>query len=251
MRGERLRRLGIVLAVLAIAGAAFVVPAPAAPVTITVPYSALPVADAHLDGDPGTGDWSGALSWVIPLENLAAAPYGSGTLVAKHDGTYVFFRVDGTSDVPWTSAAGSHFWFGIFLGTTVSAHHNGNQDGVFFGEDVYTTAPPLVAVDTYGDGTPPPTDPAQSLLGEMRATGSGAPDRAPPVATLPAPADAAYVRESVPVTATATDNVGVVSVTFLLDGNPLSVDTAAPYAHSWDTTAAPDGAHTVRADAPA
>jgi len=315
MRGERLRRLGIVLAVLAIAGAAFVVPAPAAPVTITVPYSALPVADAHLDGDPGTGDWSGAQSWVIPLENGPPAPYESATLVAKHDGTYVFFRVDGTSDVPWASAAGSHFWFGIFLGTTVSSHHNGNQDGVFFGEDAYTTAPPLVAVDTYGDGQPPPTDPAQSLLGEMRATGiaapyaftaewkrrlntgdandvqfladastayyfypttdsngggSGggtishrratndnimrfatvpAPDSTPPVATLTTPADAAYVRQTVSVTATATDNVGVVSVTFLLDGNPLSVDTAAPYAHSWDTTAAPDGAHTVRADA--
>ena len=66
-----------------------------AAVTITVPYSSTPVADADLEGSPGTGAWSDALSVAIPLENGAAAPYGSATLYAKHDGTSVYFRIDG------------------------------------------------------------------------------------------------------------------------------------------------------------
>ena len=52
------------------------------------------------------------------------------------------------------------------------------------------------------------------------------------------------------VSATATDNVAVAGVQFLLDGAALgSEDTTAPYSMTWDTTTAPNGVHTIQARA--
>ncbi|MEA2240725.1 MAG: hypothetical protein QOD24_281, partial [Solirubrobacteraceae bacterium] len=50
------------------------------------------------------------------------------------------------------------------------------------------------------------------------------------------------------VTATASDDAGVTGVQFRLDGAPLGAeDTSAPYATTWDTTAATNGPHTLTA----
>jgi hypothetical protein len=54
------------------------------------------------------------------------------------------------------------------------------------------------------------------------------------------------------VSATATDNVGVVGVQFLLDGAPLgNEDTTAPYSVRWNTNTAAvtRGSHTLSARA--
>ncbi len=73
-------------------------------------------------------------------------------------------------------------------------------------------------------------------------------DTTPPTVSITAPTAAATVVGTVSVTATATDNVGVVGVQFKLDGVSLGAEvTAAPYAVSWDTTAAANGAHTLKA----
>ena len=53
-----------------------------------------------------------------------------------------------------------------------------------------------------------------------------------------------------PVEASATDNVGVTSVQFKIDGVHVgSADTAAPYRVSWNTTTVADGSHTITAEA--
>ena len=175
MRGVASRKPGLVLASILLVLVVLVIPAPAAPITATVPYSATVVADGDLEGNPATGAWSDAGSWTIPLENGAASPYGSATLLAKHDGTYVYFRIDGSIDVPWTSAGGNHFWFGIIFNSVTTGHHASWQDGVFFGEDAYTSAPPLLAVDTYGGNKLPTKDGQQDNLGRMAASGAAAP----------------------------------------------------------------------------
>src|SRR5207248_2054264 len=74
------------------------------------------------------------------------------------------------------------------------------------------------------------------------------PDTTPPVVSITAPTSSATVTGTISVTATATDNVGVVGVQFKLDGANLGAEvTTAPYAVPWNTTAAPNGAHTLRA----
>src|SRR5262245_6971570 len=82
------------------------------------------------------------------------------------------------------------------------------------------------------------------------ATGSGAAlaDTTPPTIALTAPLGGATVSGKVIVSASATDNVGVVSVQFKLDGVSLGGQaTTPPYALTWDTTTAASGAHTLSA----
>ena len=75
-----------------------------------------------------------------------------------------------------------------------------------------------------------------------------APDTEPPTATITAPINGATVQNTVTVTADAADNVAVVGVQFLLDGQNLgNEDTTAPYSVSWDTLAAANGNHTLSA----
>ncbi|MBX4200052.1 PQQ-dependent sugar dehydrogenase [Candidatus Parcubacteria bacterium] len=76
-------------------------------------------------------------------------------------------------------------------------------------------------------------------------------DTTPPTVTLTAPLNSTIVSgTNTLVTATASDNVGVVGVQFLLDGTNLGAeDTSSPYSMTWNTTTATNGAHTVSARA--
>src|SRR5258705_4703862 len=70
---------------------------------------------------------------------------------------------------------------------------------------------------------------------------------------MSAPAGGATVSgASVTVSATASDNVGVVGVQFKLDGttNVGAEDTTSPYAIVWNSTTVGDGSHTLSAVAP-
>ncbi|MEC4749602.1 N,N-dimethylformamidase beta subunit family domain-containing protein [Methylomicrobium sp. Wu6] len=80
--------------------------------------------------------------------------------------------------------------------------------------------------------------------------GSGA-DTTAPTVSMTVPANGATVSgSSVTVSANASDNVGVSSVQFLLDGASLGApDTVAPYSITWDSTLASNGAHTLSARA--
>src|SRR5262249_19788423 len=78
--------------------------------------------------------------------------------------------------------------------------------------------------------------------------GSGNPsDTTPPTVSVTAPADGSSVSGTVTVSATASDNVAVSGVQFLLDGANLGAeDTTSPYSISWDTSAL-SGSHTLSA----
>ena len=79
---------------------------------------------------------------------------------------------------------------------------------------------------------------------------AGGTDTVAPTAAITAPTGGATVSGTVTVAATASDNVGVAGVQFLLDNNALGAeDTTAPYSVSWDTTTAANGTHTLVARA--
>ncbi|WP_258046262.1 galactose oxidase-like domain-containing protein [Leifsonia shinshuensis] len=62
------------------------------------------------------------------------------------------------------------------------------------------------------------------------------------------PAGGSTVAGTVAVSATATDDVGVASVQFLLDGAPLSsAVTSSPYTIQWDSTSVANGSHSLSA----
>jgi hypothetical protein len=74
-------------------------------------------------------------------------------------------------------------------------------------------------------------------------------DSTSPTVSLSAPTSGSTVSgSSTTVSATASDNVGVVGVQFKLDGSALDVeDTSAPYSIVWDTTLASDASHILTA----
>lgn len=78
---------------------------------------------------------------------------------------------------------------------------------------------------------------------------SGATDSTPPTVTVTVPSAGASVRgTAVTVTATASDNVGVVGVQFKLDGVDINPEEFnLPYSILWDSTTASNGAHTITA----
>ena len=76
----------------------------------------------------------------------------------------------------------------------------------------------------------------------------GPADTIAPTVSMTAPADTATLSGSAPVSATATDNVGVAGVQFLLDGVNLGAeDMASPFSMTWNTAATANGLHTVAA----
>ncbi len=92
-------------------------------------------------------------------------------------------------------------------------------------------------------------DPAGNLAvsGDFTFT-TRALDSVPPSASITAPIAGATVSNSVTVSASASDNIGVVGVQFKLDGaNMGAEDTGAPYSISWNTTTAANGGHTITA----
>jgi len=72
-------------------------------------------------------------------------------------------------------------------------------------------------------------------------------DTTPPTVSLTAPSNGATVSDTITVSATASDNVGVDHVTFQVDGSTIATDSTSPYQTSLDTTILSDGSHTIKA----
>ena len=98
----------------------------------------------------------------------------------------------------------------------------------------------VTVTGTFGNG---------SKSGSFTLVPAAAGDTTPPTASITSPAAGATVSGTIGIQANASDNVGVTRVDFLVDGSLLSSDMTAPFAASWNTANAANGAHslTVRA----
>ncbi len=79
--------------------------------------------------------------------------------------------------------------------------------------------------------------------------GAGGGDTTAPSVAISSPSNGNTVSGTVTVQAAASDNVGVASVSFKVDGNQQAVDTTSPYSFSWNTTTVANGSHTLTATA--
>ncbi|HBV33037.1 TPA: hypothetical protein DIC39_00030 [Patescibacteria group bacterium] len=86
-------------------------------------------------------------------------------------------------------------------------------------------------------------------LGLNDGGGSAPPsDTSLPTVSLSQPVSGATVSGTITLTATASDNVGVVGVQFKVDDqNIASEDVTSPYSVNWDSALVADGSHTVSA----
>jgi hypothetical protein len=74
-------------------------------------------------------------------------------------------------------------------------------------------------------------------------------DTTKPTVSLSAPKTGATLTWTVTLSATASDNIGIKQVDFLVDGNLAKSATGSPYTVSWDSTSVGNGTHSVAARA--
>jgi hypothetical protein len=74
-------------------------------------------------------------------------------------------------------------------------------------------------------------------------------DPTAPTVSLTSPANGSGVAGQVTLQATASDNVAVDHVDFLVDGLLVGTAPAAPFAYNWDSTTVADGSHNITARA--
>jgi fibronectin type 3 domain-containing protein len=219
-------------------------------------------------------------AWVYPT----SAPTGWRAIIDKNvDGYYLFASTD-NGDRPagggtWTSGNQNTFgpsaipvnaWTHLattFDGTTVRLFVNGVQvaSQAQSAQLAPTTATLQIGADFY------PTEYFAGLIDEVRIynralspaeiqvdmqtpVSAGAPpsqsDTTPPSVNITSPATGATVVNTVAVSANATDDVGVASVQFLLDGVALGSPVGnAPFSVAWDTATAVAGNHVLQARA--
>jgi hypothetical protein len=73
-------------------------------------------------------------------------------------------------------------------------------------------------------------------------------DATPPTVGVTSPTDGGAVFGTVGIAASASDNIRIAGVLFLVDDQPLGPeDTTAPYEAAWSTTASSNGSHVVKA----
>jgi len=194
-------------------------------------------------------------AWIAPLQAFAQLlpplPLPGGSLVVTIASPGSGSTVSGTVPV---SASVS------IVGSLTVASVQFRLDGANLGaQDI--SAPYSVSWNTTasGNGSHTLTAVARDLLGvqftsaPVTVTVNNAPPPPPPDTTLPAvsvtsPASGATVSGITGVTASASDNVGVVGVQFRIDGTNFGAeDTSAPYSISWNTASATNGSHTITA----
>jgi hypothetical protein len=118
-----------------------------------------------------------------------------------------------------------------------------------------TSAPYTFALNTasYPNGSHTLTAIARDAAGNQTASAAitvniSNTDTTPPTVSMTAPANGATLSGTANLACTASDNVGVASVQFQIDGaNVGTADTSAPYTFALNTASYPNGSHTLKA----
>lgn len=208
---------------------------------------------------------------------VVAAAGNSGTYDATAENPFILSvaATDETDAQAWFSnsgpyvdlaAPGTNIWttepFGIYLpeeGTSMSSPIVAGIAALMLGSNAAVT--PTVAVQLLEATAVDLGDPGyDAVYGHGRVDALAAvqaakryqpaQDLTAPTVSLVAPAAGASLTGSaIPVSATASDNVAVTQVDFLVDGVLVASDTTAPYAFTFDSRAKADGSHTLQARA--
>ncbi|MEP7352902.1 MAG: Ig-like domain-containing protein [Acidobacteriota bacterium] len=160
----------------------------------------------------------------------------TGTLVAETTQAVVLLDTNGTATCKWASSPGITFplMTNVFPVTGALAHAL-LVNGLTVGSSYKYYIRCMGADGSYN-------------LNDYLVQFSVAADTTAPNLTMSAPANLQTVGGSLVIAASATDNIGVVGVAFLIDGNPLGAeDTTSPYSMSWNTADLLNGVHQVSA----
>ena len=145
---------------------------------------------------------------------------GSGSPTSGTAPLGVNFTAAGTETGGSITGYSWNFGDGSAVSTTQNPSHTYTASGSYTATVTATDANSKTATATVGITVSAPTG-----------------DTTPPTVSITSPTAGATVSQTVTVSANASDNVGVVGVQFILDGQSLDSEvTTAPYSVTWDTT---------------
>ncbi len=102
------------------------------------------------------------------------------------------------------------------------------------------------SVNNYSSGLSPDT--STIYIDDAEISVGPPPDGIAPSVAITSPLFSETVAGTISVSASASDDTGIVAVQFQLDGDTLGTEmNTAPYSTDWDTTTASDGEHTLTA----
>jgi subtilisin family serine protease len=193
--------------------------------------------------DSGTGLSTG-VTWSRAYDVASGTPFKVTLVWSDYPGTSSAAKMLVNNLDLEVSGPGGAFYRGNVFGRGWSVA-GGLRDNTNNVENVFVQSPAAGAwtVTVRAYNVPMGPQPFAVVVAGQLET---APD-APPSVALTSPSEGAVVSGTVAVAADAGDDHGVVQVEFLVDGASVAVDTAAPYAWTWDTTAYADGPHVVEA----
>ncbi len=173
----------------------------------------------------------------VVFNNVCVASSAGNAIVDEVGGN----AIDAASNVVRTSSAG------LFADAAAADFHPAAGSAVVDAGVAQYQGRTAPAVDADGNARPQGGWDA----GAYEAGGSGAaPDTTPPTVAVTSPADGTTLTAPVTLSATASDDRGVVGVQFFLDGNPFGTErTSAPWAVVLDPAGLGGGAHVVAAEA--
>jgi len=221
--------------------------------TVTLTQGATTVATTTLDA---SGNYT-----------FSAVPYGTFTVTPSNTGI-AFVPASRSVTVSGTSVTGVNFTATLSIsgsitpaaqsiGSTVTltqgtttvatttADSNGNYGFTVSANGTYTVTPAKT-----GFSFTPASQNVTVSGTSVSGINFSIVDITPPTVSITAPAANTVTNGTIAVTASASDNVGVVGVQFLLDGVNLGTEvTTPPYSISWNTTTATQGTRNVSARA--
>ena len=134
--------------------------------------------------------------------------------------------------------------------TNVDSSRDGNTAGTYFQPAAinllsYAGQTIQIVFKSVNGSISPTTFRIDDVSLPVTTPGSGA-DTTPPTASITAPANGATVSNSVTITATASDNVGVVKMELYIDGTLTTSNTnASSLSFSWNTNSVANGSHSL------
>jgi len=222
------------------------------------------------------GDWQMVAHPTEPRGNSYRAPVTStGVTFANPDETWISPNITipaGTSlqdlrfsyaaEIPCVNYTRGRLWVSTDNGATWSRHEDFYRDGGNLSWEEVTTSLSIYAgasqirfmfaIYTYTcqTGCTATRGVYVDNIGVVVAqSGPIVPDTTAPATSVTSPSNGATVSGTTTVSASASDNVGVTSVEFYVDGALASTDTSSPYSFAWNTTAVSNAAHTLSSKA--
>jgi hypothetical protein len=178
----------------------------------------------------------------IPFQTYMERASRFGMSVLSDGTLWLAYLPINSQTLTWNEVYASKYQNGVWSAPVLTGrnYNNYNQSSGLSDALIYRTDQPQVAF----------LAPDQKIhTFDLSNLGPAPADTTAPTASVTSPANGVTVSGNVTVSASASDNVGVTRVEFLLDASVVGTATSSPYSFPWNTTTVANGTHMLQTTA--